>query len=297
LLDRVVPAAEVIARREGKSIVVQREGDDVEIARATAERLTDPLVQLVRNAVTHGLEAAPIRLAAGKPARATLRLSVSVDGPHLRVSVEDDGAGIDVHAARARAIAMGLLTARQARDDDAVLAVLFRPGVSTRAEVNTTAGRGIGLDLVQGEIGALGGTITVKTRPRRWTRFTVEIPLRQLLERVIIVAAGDNRYAVPLGAVLAVQPPDDRDVATPALDLATLLETPRSDRGRPAVLAMQAGGRVFRVAVDDVERAREVVLRPLPAVLDGVPPWLATTVDGEGRVVLVIDPTSLRPER
>ena len=302
LFERVAPAAETLARGEGKELLVLRHGEDVEIPRGVAERLVEPFLQLVRNAVTHGVEAPELRLAHGKPARATVRLTASVESRRLRLVVADDGAGVDVDAVRRLAVEAGLLGEREARERRAVLAMLFMPGVSTRSSADATAGRGVGLDLVRREVTLLGGEVTVTSRRGAFTRFVVEITTRPITQRMLVVIVAGERLAVPLDRVVrVVATPHDTDGAT-VISLAqavgiSLLPAAAPSQGGAIVLLRCADGAHIGGGVDGVERAREFVVRPLPPLVAGLIPWAGCTLDGEGRVIMVLDVDALQPAK
>jgi two-component system chemotaxis sensor kinase CheA len=296
LFERVAPAAETLARREGKELLVVRHGEAVEIARGLAERLVEPLAQLARNAVTHGVEPPASRLARGKPARATLRFAARVERDRLSLVVEDDGAGVDLEGVRQRARALGLLREAEAQDPGAVLATLFLPGVSTRVVVDAAAGRGVGLDLVHREIAQVGGSIAVTSRRGEFTRFEIEIPMRPLAQRVLVVRAGGERVALPLERVTRVVACAEEAGGAPVVDLALVMGAAPAAGAAPGacMVLLQSVAGPLGAIVDAVERAREFVVRPLPPLLAGLRPWAAATVDGEGRAMLVVDVDQLR---
>ncbi len=294
LFDRIAPAADALARREGKEVVIVRQGDDVEIARLLAERLAEPLAQLARNAVVHGVEHPATRMARGKSVRATIKFSAVVEAGRLRISIEDDGAGVNEDAVAERAIALGLLSPAQRRDRSAVLATMFQAGVSTRTRADTSAGRGVGLDLVYREVSALGGHVTVSSTRGALTRFVIEIAMQTLAQRMLVVTSGDERVALPLDRVAGVVGHADALNYT-VVSLNALMREGREEPERgPVVLLVTTGG-TRGLRVESVDRAREFVVRPLPTLLAGVSPWSGVTVDGDGRVVLVADVDRISP--
>lgn len=290
LFDRVAPAADTLARSESKQIVIVRQGDEVEIPRALAERLVEPLAQLVRNAVTHGVESPSRRLARSKPSRASLRLTASVQAARLRIAIEDDGAGVDLEAVAVRAESLGLITASQTGDAEAVLATLFLPRVTTRTTVDAAAGRGVGLDLVHREVTALGGQVSVTTRRGAYTRFVIEIAMHQLAQRMLLVRAGNELVALPLDRVVGVLGNEEELAGAPIVSLRDVLgvRAGESTLNPPIVLLLSTDGAIG-LRVDSVDRAREFVVRPLPPLLLGVRPWAGLTADGSANVILLAD--------
>jgi len=296
LFDRVAAVAEDLARRQGKDIVVLRQGEDTVIERTVAERLVEPFAQLARNAVVHGFEEPAVRMSHEKPARATLRLTAAAYGDWRSFVIEDDGVGIDAASVRTSAGVAGVPI--DADDDAGALAALFLPGVSTRLVADTAAGRGVGLDLVQREVSELGGTIEVTTCVGAFTRFDVQLRVRPLVQRVLVVFAAGASVAIPIDRVIRVVQSREDAIGARLVTLATAIGARPSrppsivphvaNAAGPIVLLDCVGG-PLGVQVDDVGRPREFVVRPLPALVAGLKPWAATTLDGEGRVLLVLD--------
>jgi len=287
LFDRVAAAVDAAALASARQVRVQRYGEGVELDRAVAERLVEPLTQLARNAVAHGIERPAQRLAASKPAWATLRLEATRQGDALRFMVEDDGAGIDLAAVRAQAEASGL-EAGPALTEAGLLELLFLPGFSTRRQADAEAGRGVGLDLVREELRRLGGTVRARTRPGAGARFEVELVPRALSQRVLYVRGGGERVMLPLGAVDAVVARQGDDSALAVVALSSLYGSERAG-GALVVVLRCARGR-FGLAVDAVESPVEVLVRPLPPSLVGRSVFAGASIDGDGSVVLLLDP-------
>jgi two-component system chemotaxis sensor kinase CheA len=293
----VAAAAEALARRERKEVLIVRQGESVELSRSTAERLVEPISQLARNAVTHGVEPPSSRLARKKPARATLRLSAAIEVGRLRLTVEDDGGGVDIEGIGHRAVALGVLNDALRSDPAAVLATLFLPGVSTRVKADTSAGRGFGLDLVHREIAQLGGEIAVDSKRGLFTRFTIEIPLRPIAQQMLVVISAGERMAIPLDRITRVVPsPRDAGGArvfalANATGVSMLPAASASDGGAVVLVATARGP--LGIGVDGVERARDFVVRPLPPLLAGMRPWSSAVLDAEGHVILVLDVDAL----
>lgn len=287
VFDRVAPAVQ-LAAADDRRVRLVRQGEDVVIDRAVAEPLVDALSQLVRNAIAHGVARPAVRLAQSKPASAMIRLEASAEGDVVRIAVEDDGEGIDLDAVRARAEALGYLDPHRGARPEEVLEALFRPGVSTRREVDAEAGRGVGLDLVRDALRRLGGVVRATTRRGSGTRFEVEVEARPIVQRLLPVRAAGAAVMIPLSRVIEVARAEE---APEALALARLFDL-APERGRYAVrLRGRQGHRAL--SVRDVDPPCELVVRPLPAALDaGI--WRGAAIDGAGRVVLVLDPDRMR---
>ena len=223
--------------------------------------------------------------------RGTLTLHAARQDDTLRVSVEDDGAGVDLEAVRTRGRESGLLSADSS--DERALALLFLQGFSTRSRADAVAGRGIGLDLVRREAVDLGGSVRVRTSAGRGTRFVLEIPVRTGARGVVVVRSGTLRVAVPIERVARVRAPEAGERAAA---LAWHLGHREDESEAPrAVLELRQGESLVAVSVADVERAREVVLRPLPALCSGAGARAGGGIAPGGSVLPVPHPTRPGP--
>ncbi|HVY48246.1 MAG TPA: ATP-binding protein, partial [Minicystis sp.] len=248
--------------------------------RRVAEQLFDPLLQLARNAVAHGVESAAERAMRGKPRVGVIELAAERRASGLRLVVRDDGAGVDVADVRARAVAKGMISTATARaaDDATLLALLFVPGFTTRDSADLRAGRGVGLDLALEAVHRLGGTIRLASEPGMGLTATLEIPFEPGLVRVVWIDAGGATYALPVPQVrrvlLARDVPDARA-------LAALLE-PSIDAGPPPALAVEvaphADARALAIAVDAVGAVEEVALRGLSPLVRTAGPYAGVVV-------------------
>jgi chemosensory pili system protein ChpA (sensor histidine kinase/response regulator) len=237
-------------------------------------------------------------------------LGASHRGAFVVVEVADDGRGIDADRVRRRAVTQGFVRAEAAAalTDREALELIFRPGFSTALEVTTTAGRGVGMDVVRANVGRLNGEIDVDTEAGAGTRFTLRLPLTVLVTEALLVRAGTEALAVPLNAVhvIATLGPEalrsgpDGDTALvegrwlPLMHLDCALGLPVvPPPARLPVLALRGGGGLFACAVAHVLHKEEIVVKPLGAFLDGIGPYAGATVSADGRVTLLLDPVRL----
>ncbi|HEY2995240.1 MAG TPA: hybrid sensor histidine kinase/response regulator [Methylomirabilota bacterium] len=310
LYTRFVRQGQEAARANGKTVKIETSGESVELDASIIEQVVDPLLHLVQNAVVHGLENPGERRARGKPAAGTVSLSASHRGAFVVIEVADDGRGIDADRLRRRAVAQGFIRAEAAAtlSDHDALELIFRPGFSTAAEVTTTAGRGVGMDVVRTNIGRLNGEVEVSTELGAGTRFTLRLPLTVLVTEALMVRTGPEILAVPLNAVHVIATvgaegrrmgPDGaaaliEDRWLPLIHLDRALGMPASPPGeRPAVLALRGVGGLFACAVDQVLHKEEIVVKPLGAFLAGIGPYSGATVSADGRVTLLLDAPAL----
>lgn len=304
-------AVREIARASNKEVELVTSGERTEVDTGVVERLVDPLVHLVRNAVYHGIEPRADRVARGKPAVGTIYLHAAHRGNSIIIEVEDDGAGLDLEKIRAKAGKIGLAQPQQiqAMSDTDVLQLIFMPGFSTADTVGDQAGRGVGLDVVKQVIESMNGHIDVESEPGIGTKFTLNLPLTLLIATALLVRVGTEKYAIPLLSIQEVTMPTpsimrvngDRkslQVDDQIIDVQSLYHILRREPGNvdwtmPVVIVRTAGASMG-LAVDELLGRQEIVIKPLgPLKPLEYSCFGGATIDPEGRVVLVIDPSRL----
>jgi two-component system chemotaxis sensor kinase CheA len=295
-----------LATTAAKDVELEVVGGDIEVDRAVLEGLSEALLQLVRNAVDHGIEAPAEREKAGKPGRARVTVAATLRGDRLSVTVADDGAGLDVAALRAQLERQGL----PAPPDERELArALLEGGFSTRAEVTAISGRGVGLDIVRAAVERIRGSVDVTWVRGRGTSFTLECPPSLATIRALLAAVGPQILALPTTQVerLVRVRPDEikhaegRDmIATagapvPLVALARLLPplVERPAAGPIAVILLRAGERRLAVAVDELVAEQEVVLRPVGRGRGPLPHVSGAAILGTGGVALVLNAAAI----
>jgi chemosensory pili system protein ChpA (sensor histidine kinase/response regulator) len=304
-------ATREMARATGKEVTLVTSGEHTEVDTGVVERLVDPLVHLVRNAVYHGIEPAAVRVSKGKPAAGTIYLHAAHRGSAVLIEVEDDGAGLDVEKIRAKAVERGLIRPEVARSlpESEVVKFIFMPGFSTADQIGDQAGRGVGMDVVKRVIESMNGHIDVETIRGVGTKFTLSLPLTLLIATALMVRAGSERYGIPLPAVREVtmltssshQQMGERsilhigDEAIEVQPLQQLLDRNivPVETGKPVVIVRTAAG-MIGLLVDELLGRQEIVIKPLGSFksLDRSS-FGGATIDPEGRVVLVLDPARL----
>ena len=315
---RMVPIGEVFTRMQfvvrdlahesGKKVALALSGQETEVDKYVVERMMDPLLHLIRNAVSHGLEPPEERLARGKPAESTITLRATTSGETVVLEVEDDGLGIDPERIARRAAELGLGGGGSGPlGMPALLALLCTPGFSIRERADRASGRGVGLDVVKSAVQELGGSLTLTTRPGHGACFTVRLPLTLAITDALTVQVGTQTFAVPQGAVLEVLELQAGQVtvlenneilsfrggALPLLRLANLFALEDTGDGRRHVLVVGSGGNRAALVVDRVLGLREVVVRALTDPLVKSPGLAGATELGDGRVVLILDVAGL----
>ncbi|MCF3932497.1 chemotaxis protein CheW [Acuticoccus sp. M5D2P5] len=308
----------------GKQIELEMSGANTELDRQVLESIKDPLVHMVRNAADHGLEMPLERIAAGKPEKGKITLNAYHEGGQILVEIADDGRGLDVDKIRAKAVERGITTAEEAERMSAehVFSFIFEPGFSTAATVTSVSGRGVGMDVVQSNVERIGGSIDVRSNKGQGSVFTLKIPLTLAILRALIVGVDDEDFAIPQTSVdelLKVEPGGphsiqlikeapvlrSRDRLLPVVDLKSVLQLPSSldemgvprnadENTRGFVMVMRARGLRFGMLVDTVARTEEIVVKPMPAALRGLEIFSGSTILGDGRVIMIVDPNGVR---
>ena len=290
------------AQAEGKRVRLLQAGGETPLDKAVLDRLSEPLVHLVTNAIVHGMESPEARHRAGKPEEGTVRLEAAPRAGRVMIRVSDDGRGLDEQAIRKKAVALG----QEAGDEDAVSlrSLIFLPGLSTADRVSTLAGRGVGLDVVAGAIHALGGTIDVETQRGQGTTFTLSLPVTLAIVRSLIVEIDQERFAVPLAHVAetvraepeAIREINHRGVTHWRGDLihvadgGTVLGT-AGERAAPRrfYVVMSAAGKRRALMVDRLVGHQDVVVKALDPALGRPDVVSGTTILGDGRVACIVD--------
>jgi two-component system chemotaxis sensor kinase CheA len=315
---RLVPVGEIFnrmqfvvrdaARENRKEVRLQLLGQETEIDKLIVERMMDPLLHLVRNAVSHGLEDPEERRARGKDPAGTLTLRAGTAGDLVVMEVEDDGRGLDLEGIAAQARRQQLLKEGESIDEKNVLEILCAPGFSTRAAADLTSGRGVGLAVVRDAVTELGGSLDIVSRPGLGTRFVIRLPLTLAIADALIVAAGDQIYAVPQALVQEVIEisPDRVSVmennellpyrggVLPLVHLRRLFRLTGGESRQLHGLVIGVGLSAVAVAVDRIVGRREIVVRAISDPLLQVPGVSGATELGDGRVVLILDAAGLR---
>jgi len=313
---RLVPIAEIFTRlpfvirelnrESGKKLNLVLEGQDTEIDKYLVERLKEPLLHLVRNAVSHGIESPEERHARAKPAEATLLLRAAAVGDAVVIQIRDDGRGVDVDRVVQRAAALGLAVPPHL-DGVALLNLLCAPGFSTREQADRASGRGVGMAVVASTVRELGGSLALDTSPGQWTQFTLRLPLTLSIAETFIVSAAAQTCAVPQGCVEEIihiaaaqvhrvrqtEVVPYRSGVLPLVRLRSIFGAEPAPGAQLTVLVVGSERGSAGLVVDRVHGQREVVVRPMSDPLIRVPGISGATELGDGKPVLILDAIAL----
>jgi len=303
-----------LSRKLGKQVELKIYGEDTELDKSVIEELGDPLVHLIRNAVDHGIEMPDERRAAGKPAVGTIELSAAQEGDHILIEIRDDGKGMDVERIRQKAVERGIVSETEAMrmDEKHVLDFIFMAGFSTARQQTELSGRGVGMDVVKTHIARLNGYVEASTEKGAGSRIKITLPLTLAIVQALMVAVGDEIFAVPLSPVSETikirrgetRTIDGRPVITmrgqviPIIDLAAVYGLGRGPRDQEEVflVIVTLGERKFAILVDSLLGKEEIVIKSLGGLNAEREGIAGATIRGDGKVVLIVDLTVLLRE-
>ena len=298
-----------LARSLGKEVNLEMIGEDTDLDKNLVEALADPLVHLVRNSVDHGIELPAAREAAGKARAGRVLLAAKQEGDNILLSISDDGAGMNPEVLRNKVIEKGLMDAESASrlDDKGCFDLIFMPGLTTKQNISDVSGRGVGMDVVKTKITQLNGTIEIDSEMGKGTTLRIKVPLTLAILPTLMVRLGTRKYALPLSTVSEIfelsskktSLVDGREVvlnrgkAPPVFHLRKWLlngsdaSEPRS--GEPQVIMVQVANTSVGLVVDQVIGQEEVVIKPLGALLQGLPGMAGSTITGDGNIAIILD--------
>ena len=307
-LERAVREA---VHSQQKQVAFEFIADGVELEKTLLDAVTDPLLHLVRNAVDHGIETAPERVAAGKASIGRVCVAAAFEGAQVVITITDDGRGLDLNRIRQTAVQRGLFSAEDAarlRDDEAT-ELIFRTGFSTATRVSELSGRGVGLDIVAHQVERQGGQVVTVNHPGQGCGFVLRLPLKMTTTRALLVEAAGALFAIPQPAAIQVLRSEPSELQQTPHGLAIGLGDrslradwlhdslclPRSDSAQRTVygVVLQAGSQHLVTLVDRIHGAREIVVKPAGACLPRVPGLMGATLLGDGTVVPILDPSAL----
>jgi chemotaxis protein histidine kinase CheA len=315
VLEPLRRAVRDLCKATGKEARLEVVGAEVSLDRRVLEALRGPLVQLVRNAVDHGLEGPDEREARGKHREGALTIRVEQQGNLLFLEIADDGRGLDAEKIREASVRLDMLPPEEARValPQQLWQLIFRPGFTTRQEVSAVSGRGVGLDLVRSQILDLRGHVEVQSVAGQGTRFLLSLPADLGSSPLLVVRTGEQLAGVPMAAIESSRSAkasevavgrgqitlDYRDQRIPLRDLGALLGLRQPEPPQPGMplLVIQQQGERIALAVDEVLGDKELMVRPLPAETRDLPAWQGAATLAGGELLLVLRPEWLvRPE-
>ncbi|HEX7643817.1 MAG TPA: chemotaxis protein CheA [Burkholderiaceae bacterium] len=285
-----------LAKELGKDVELVIEGAETEVDRVVVDSLYDPLVHMLRNALDHGIEEAPDRAAANKPAKAIISLKAWQEASSVMIELSDDGKGMDPKKLRDKAISKGLISENAAQTDDEAFQLVFLPGFSTKDVASSVSGRGVGMDVVKTAVEKHRGTIRIDSRLGLGTRFSIRLPIELSIVPTLMVRTAGAALAMPMAVVeRVVELPDefqevggapvmrDQGRPLPVLSLSSILGYEANTEKVGIVMAVPSP---YILSVASVDGTADLVIKPMTAL--SVPGIAGTARSAEGELVLVI---------
>lgn len=305
---RMVPIGEVfqrfprvvrdVCKELGKRIELKVSGAETELDKSMVEKLTDPLLHIVRNAMDHGIESIEDRLAAGKPEQGTLALNAYHQSGSVVIEISDDGRGLNTERILRKAIERGLVEPEAQLAERDIYNLIFAPGFSTAEKVTDLSGRGVGMDVVRQNIEQLRGTVDIQSTPGKGSTFRIQLPLTLAIIDGFQVAVGDADFVLPLDLVvecLEFHEQNGNDVFSlrgqplPYLRLAERFDISRKPGARECLVVVQCGDQRAGIVVDRFVGEIQAVIKPLGNLLSGMRGFSGSTILGDGSVALLLD--------
>jgi two-component system chemotaxis sensor kinase CheA len=307
IFQRMSRVVREVADMTGKSVRLVTEGEGCEVDKTVIERLADPLTHMIRNAIDHGLEKPEDRVAAGKPEQGIVRMTAAHRSGRVIIEVSDDGAGINRSRVREIAVKKGLVEANAQLSDGEIDDLIFHPGFSTANSISDVSGRGVGMDVVKRSIQALGGRISISSKPGRGTVFTLSLPLTLAVLDGMVVTVSGQTLVVPLTAIVETLQPKKQDVHglgdasrviairgsfVPLIDIGRELAY-RDEEADPlnsvAIMVESENRSQSALLVDGIIGQQQVVIKSLETNYGHVFGVAAATILGDGRVAVILD--------
>ena len=307
LYTRLTRTVRDASKAAGKQVELTLEGAETELDNNIVQRISDPLIHLVRNSVAHGIERDEERYLSGKNSIGNIAVRASHRGNHIYIEVEDDGRGIDYERVRKTAVDNGLVYPEAAQDltEEELLELLFQPGFSTAPRKTELAGRGVGLDVVRSNLAQLNGEIEVRTERNKGTLFTLKVPLTLIISQALFVRCGATMFAIPVTVIEEIRRVRQeeleenegrlrtkvRDVVMEAVrvDVTLGLEPIHPVNGYYRMVIVRTAGRPVGLIVEDVVRKDEIVVKGLGEYMRRIKMFPGATIAPDGSLILVID--------
>ncbi|MDO8987906.1 MAG: chemotaxis protein CheA, partial [Coriobacteriia bacterium] len=308
-----------LARDLGKEVVLDMDGLDIELDRTVLDEIGDPIVHLLRNSVDHGIETPDVRGGIGKPAHGTIRLTATRDRDLVRITLGDDGNGIDADKVWAKAVSSGLVddSARDSYREDEILLLTCIPGFSTAETATKISGRGVGMDVVKGKIEHLGGSVNIYSIPGMGTEVLLTLPLTLAIIQSLLVSTKGRYFAIPLSSVDEALSPaevrldtvDDAPVmimrdgkVLPLFRLDSLFDMGGDPKRMPEdgehiVLIADNVGQQRGLVVGELNGRTEVVVKPMSRMFRQTRGLGGATVLGDGTIAFILDTRTIFPTR
>lgn len=291
------------ANKVGKKVDLIINGGDTELDKTVIEKISDPLVHLIRNSVDHGIETPKTREELGKSMTGTLQLNAYHDAGSIAIEIVDDGKGLDTDVLLQKGIEKGLVAEDEELSQKEIFNLILQPGFSTAEKVSDISGRGVGMDVVKRNISDLHGSIEIDSKKSKGTRVTIRLPLTLAIIDGFLTKVGDTHIIIPLDMLVECIELNKKTKAQmknnsyinlrgrvlPLLDIASHFKIPHSDTSRSNVIVIQYGGQRMGVIVDELLGELQTVIKPMGILFKELKYFSGSTILGSGEVALIMD--------
>ncbi|WP_407371282.1 chemotaxis protein CheW [Carnobacterium sp.] len=293
----------------GKEFNLVIEGEDTELDRTVVSELSEPLVHLLRNSADHGVEMPADRVKLGKDPKGTIKITAYQEGNRVVLTLSDDGKGVNPTIIKESAERKGIST--ESMSDKEIQQLIFHPGFSTAKEVTSISGRGVGMDAVKQKITELGGTVELESVVNKGTTFKINLPLTLSIIQSLLVTVGQDTFAIPLGIIKTIVKVTEEDIirvhnrevykyeglAVPVIRLNQALSMETNEESNLHLVLVKHGESYKALAVDDLVRQQEIVIKKLGQELKMLKNYLGATILGDGSIILILDVSAICSER
>jgi len=287
----------------GKDIAFIMQGSETELDKTVIDKLSDPLVHLIRNSIDHGIEPPEVRSSKGKSAQGTIRLAAQHSGAYVLITVADDGAGLNAEVLRRKAVEKGIITADVVLSEQEIYQLIFAPGFSTAAQVTSVSGRGVGMDVVKSSIDSLGGSVEIESTPGTGTSITLKLPLTLAIIDGLLVRIASEFFVLPLGMIVeCVELTNEhiqhahgrhlvkvREEIIPYISLREIFSITCDRPSIEQVVIADIAGRHVGFVVDKVVGQHQTVIKNLGKMFKEIHGVSGATIMGDGSVALILD--------
>ncbi|PLW79793.1 chemotaxis protein CheA [Candidatus Woesearchaeota archaeon] len=298
-----------LSKEEGKEIEFVIEGEENKLDRTVIDKITDPLIHIIRNSVDHGIEIPTEREKNGKPSKGLLKLSAKREKNHVCIEVMDDGSGIDPEVIKKKALEKGIIDAVKLgnMDETKIQEMIFLPGFSTNETITEISGRGVGMDVVQTNIRQAKGKVFLESKKDEGTKIRIELPLTMAIITVLIVGIADEKYSIPLNNVFRVMNIKRESIKTienqesfvlrnetlPLLRLKNLLGLEEKEKDEETIVIVESGTQKICLVVDDIMEQEQILIKNIDDTIKKVKGISGATILGDGNVCFILDIDSL----
>lgn len=307
IVDRFPRMVRDLSQSLGKEVEFEIIGSDITVDRTVLDKIQDPLVHLIRNAIDHGIEPPDVREKTGKSRVGKVRLVAEKMKDHVLIEISDDGKGLDADLIKKKAVEKGIITKERAEEmsDEEAYYLIFEPGFSTKDQVTDVSGRGVGMDIVMSTVRSLGGSVEIKSEKGKGTTVRLRLPLTMAIIQILIVKVGDEKYGIPIKDIVEVKPISRCEIRTvggteklvtpsgtiPVIHLSEALGA--RSKGERMVIIVSSFEKTLALVCDSVLAQKEVVVKSLSGLLRSVQGISGVSILGEGDVIPILDINTL----